>query len=203
MTPGASVVQPSVFGPGATHPGVRVMLRLVGLMAGGGCVWAAVTDLGLRRDLSDVALTRGDGLLILLAAGIVLLFWAFSRMPWTQAVLTIDDHGVTTELRGATVRPPATVPFHLLDRVEVTPLRSSHTLTIAARDGAPRRWFEVRDCTMQVGANAPLIAREIARRARAAGVNVEGPEGRGPLMSQSIWRFAPSLAPNLPVTDGQ
>jgi hypothetical protein len=202
MTQGAAPAQPSVYGPGATHPGVRMMLRLVGLGAGGGCVWAAVTDFGLRMDLSGVTLARGDGLLILLAAGIVLLFWSFSLMPWTQAVLTIDDHGVTTELRGAATRPPATVPFHLLDRVEVTPLGTSHTLTIAARDGAPRRWFEVRDCTLQVGTNAPLIAREIARRARAAGVIVQGPEGRGPLMSHAIWRFAPSSAPPLPATDG-
>ena len=181
---------PAIYGPARTGPVQRILIALAGMAVAGGLIWFAGTDLGLR----DFALPAPGGLgkgqmILLLLAGVVVIGTLIGlRAPYTTAVIEVDDAGVTTRLLGARGMPPAFVPHALLDRVEIMPLRSDDRLTITAHPGAERRWFQIR-CGAMTGAQASEIAREIARRARAAGVSVTGPEPGRVLAFESIWSF--------------
>lgn len=184
---------PTVFGPARTGPVQRVIVGLAGASLAGFLIWLAGTDMGLRDfDLPGPSpLDKGQKILLLLAALVLVAAGIGMRAPFTTAVIQVSDTGITTRQLGRQRRDPAFVRFALLDRIEVTPMRGGeHGLTITAREGADRRWFKIRSHDM-TGAQGPEIAREIARRAKASGVTVHGPEPGRALAFESIWRFAP------------
>lgn len=181
---------PAVFGPARTGPVQRIILGLAGLGLAALLIRFAGTDMGLRDFALPVPATLSKGqMILLLVAGLVVIGTLIGlRAPFTTAVIEVDDAGVTTRLLGAGARPPSFVPYGLLDRVEVMALRSDDRLTITARAGADRRWFQIRSGAM-TGAKGPEIAREIARHAKAAGVTVTGPEPGRALAFESVWTF--------------
>ncbi len=180
-----------VFGPARSGPLQRAVVLLMGAAVAGYIAWLVGTDLGQTGWAwpGIGGLSQGEKLLILIAAIAVLAAVVGSRAPFTTAIVEVSDTGVTTQMFGAAARPAAFVPFALLERVEVTPMRSDDGLTITARAGAGRRWFQI-PCTTRTGARAGVIAREIACRARAAGVEVTGPESGRALAFEGIWTFS-------------
>jgi hypothetical protein len=171
----------------------RIILALAGMALAALLIWCAGTDLGLRDFVLPLPGTMGKGqaILLLMAALVVIGTLIGLRAPFATAVIELDDTGLTTRFLGAGATQPAFVPYGLLDRVEVMPLRSDHRLTITARAPAERRWFQIR-CAAMTGEPAPEIAREIARRAKAAGVVVTGPEPGRAMAFESIWTFSPA-----------
>ena len=183
-----------IFGPARTGPVERIILALAAMGLAALLIWFAGTDMGL----SDFALPvpgplgKGQMILLLMAALVVIGALIGLRAPFTTAVIEVCDAGVTTRLLGRGAIPPAFVPHALLERVEVVAMRGGeHGLTITARTGAERRWFQIRSASA-TGTPGPEIAREIARRAKAAGVRVAGPEPGRALAFESIWTFSPA-----------
>jgi hypothetical protein len=185
-----AVTPPRIFGPARSGPLQRAVMLLTGSAFAGYMAWLVGTNLGQTGWAwpGIGGLSQGEKLLILIAAIAVVGAVAGSRAPFTSAIVEVSDTGVTTQMLGAAARPAAFVPFALLERVEVTPTRSDDILTITARAGAGRRWFQI-PCTTRTGARAGEIAREIVRYARAAGVEVTGPEPGRVLAFESIWTF--------------
>lgn len=184
---------PAVYGP-AARPGAaaRLVLLLVAMALAGYLAWLAGTGMGRTGWAMPPpgGLGRGGALLLLLAALALLAGVFASRARGSAAIIEVSDEGVTTRMVGARPMPAVFVPHAALREIEVAPIRGERVLTIRARPYAARTWFQVRsrDAT---GTDGLEIARQIARRARDAGQEVQGPEARGMLGAVSVWRIGP------------
>lgn len=185
---------PTVYGPAPRNHALHLGIGLVaGLIPALGLVWLVGSRSGIAPWAlpAPASLGQGDMLALLLAAlclagGILGGLW---RTP--TAIIAVCSVGVTTRLLGSQPRTSVLVHYSALRAVEVMPMQGGEqALTIRARAGAGREWFQIR-CREATGVDALEIARQIAARARAAGVTVRGPEMRGMLGAESIWSFDP------------
>jgi hypothetical protein len=185
---------PAVYGPAARYgPLSRLFVLLVAVALAGYLVWLAGTGMGRtgRAMPPTGGLGRGGALALLLAALALLAGVFASRAPVSAAIIEVSDEGVTTRMIGARPMPAVFVPHADLRAVEVVPMRGGERMvTIRARPGAARTWFQVRSRDM-TGTDGLEIARQIARRARDGGLTVQGPEARGFLGADSVWIFGP------------
>lgn len=180
---GKAARPPAVYGPAARH---GPLSRLFVLLLAGYLVWLAGTGMGRTP---PGGLGRGGALLLLLAALALSAGVFASRLRGSTAIIEVSDAGVTTRMVGDRPMPAVFVPHAALREIEVAPIRGGErVLTIRAQPDAARTWFQVRsrDAT---GTDGLEIARQIARRAREAGQEVQGMDARGVLGAVSVWRI--------------
>lgn len=184
---------PRIFGPGRGRNDERAM-HVAYLLSVTYLLW-----MGKPEDFGSAgsglwAYTGRDVAFALLSTIILGTMGLFLyRYPLHRMILRIDDHGLTLRSLGPFHdRPRSFVPF---DRLAAITLHADgrhppwDVLEIDLRRGPGWiSWkFAARTAT---GTKGLEIAREVARRAEAAGVQVTPPEGSGFTKGRMIWRFS-------------